>query len=134
MKILYASYISLNDSCLYRAWALERLGHQIIPFNAFDYESPNPTINKISFRLSMGPSVSRLNRDLLRLAETEKPDILWADKLLSVRPSALDRMRAMGIATISYMIDNPFGTRRDPRLAPLHEDHPALRPARNPAR
>ncbi len=24
------------------------------------------------------------------------------------------RLRAMGIATVSYMIDNPFGTRRDP--------------------
>ena len=31
-----------------------------------------------------------------------------------MRPRTLDRMRAMGIATVSYMIDNPFGPRRDP--------------------
>ena len=30
-----------------------------------------------------------------------------------MRPSTLDRFRAMDIATVSYMIDNPFGTRRD---------------------
>jgi spore maturation protein CgeB len=114
MKILYATALSLNDSSLYRLWALERLGHQVIPLNAFDYDPANPIVYKISYRLAAGPSVTRLNRDLLRIAEAEKPHILWTDKLLSMRPSTLDRMREMGIATVSYMIDNPFGTRRDP--------------------
>jgi spore maturation protein CgeB len=114
MKILYASGLSLNDSSLYRLWALERLGHQIVPFNTFDYAPRNPLISKITHRLSAGPSVNRLNRDLLRIAEAEKPDLFWADKLLSMRSRTLDRLRAMNIATVSYMIDNPFGTRRDP--------------------
>ncbi len=114
MKILYATALSLNDSSLYRLWALERLGHQVIPLNAFDYDPAHPILNKISYRLAAGPFVSRLNRDLLQMAEAEKPDLLWTDKLLSMRPSTLDRMREMGIATVSYMIDNPFGPRRDP--------------------
>jgi hypothetical protein len=114
MKILYASGLSLNDSSLYRLWALERLGHQVIPFNTFEYLPKNPLIGKLAHRLSAGPSVNRLNRDLLRIAEAEKPDLFWADKLLSLRPRNLDRLRAIGIATVSYMIDNPFGTRRDP--------------------
>ena len=114
MKILYASGLSPNDSSLYRLWALERLGHQVIPFNAYEYESRNPLLRKIIFRLSAGPAVNRLNRDLLNLAEREKPHILWADKLLWMRPATLDRLRAMGIPTVSYMIDNPFGPRQDP--------------------
>ena len=114
MKILYAAGLSPNDSSLYRLWALERLGHQVVPLNAYEYESPNPITRKIVFRLSAGPHVDRLNRDLLRLAETEKPDLLWADKLLWMRPRTLDRLRALGVATVSYMIDNPFGTRQDP--------------------
>jgi spore maturation protein CgeB len=114
MKILYASPISPNDSCLYRLWALERLGHKVIPFNSLDYESPNPIVSKIVYRLAAGPSVNRINRDLVRIAETEKPDLLWNDKVLAVRPGTIDRMRALGITTVSYMIDNPFGTRRDP--------------------
>jgi spore maturation protein CgeB len=113
MKILYAAGLLPKDSALYRLWALERLGHQIIPFNTYDYLSRNPLVGKLTLRLSAGPSVSRLNRDLLRLAESEKPDIFWADKLLSLRSSTLDRLRNLGIATVSYMIDNPFGTRRD---------------------
>jgi spore maturation protein CgeB len=113
MKILYAAGLLPKDSALYRLWALERLGHQVIPFNTYTYLPRNPLVGKLTLRLSAGPSINRLNRDLLRLAESEKPDIFWADKLLSLRSSTLDRLSALGIATVSYMIDNPFGTRRD---------------------
>ena len=71
-------------------------------------------MRKIVYRLAAGPAVDRLNRDLLRVAAAEKPDLLWTDKLLWMRPKTLDKMRAMGIATVSYMIDNPFGPRQDP--------------------
>jgi spore maturation protein CgeB len=114
LKILYASGLSPNDSSLYRLWALERLGHTVVPLNAFDYEPRKPILRKIAFRLAAGPSVQRLNRDLLLMAERERPDVLWTDKLLAMHPATLDRLRAMGIVTVSYMIDNPFGPRQDP--------------------
>ena len=113
-KIVYAAGMSLNDSSLYRLWALERLGHRVVALNAFDYRLKNVLLEKIVHRLAAGPTVRRLNRDLLRLAEREKPDLVWTDKLLGMQPKTLDRLRAMGIATVSYMIDNPFGTRQDP--------------------
>ncbi len=114
MKILYAATLSPNDSALYRMWALERLGHTVVPLNAYDYEPRNALVRKVGFRLVVGPEVNRLNQDLLKMAERERPGLLWADKLLAVWPTTLDRLRAMGVATVSYMIDNPFGTRRDP--------------------
>jgi spore maturation protein CgeB len=114
MKILYAAGLSPNDSSLYRLWALERLGHSVVSLNSLDYELRNPLLRKIAFRAAAGPSVDRLNRDILRLAEEERPDVLWADKLLSMRPGTLERLRELGIASVSYMIDNPFGPRRDP--------------------
>ena len=114
MKILYAAGMSPEESSLYRLWALERLGHQVIPFNTFDYLPRNPLVRKATHRLSIGPSIDRLNRDLLRIAGADKPDLLWADKLLTMRSKTLDRLRVLGIATVSYMIDNPFGPRRDP--------------------
>jgi spore maturation protein CgeB len=114
MKILYATWLTPNDSALYRIWALERLGHQVIPFNVFDYESRNRIVQKVVFRLAAGPQVARLNRDLLDIAQREKPDLLWADKLLWMRPSTLDALRTLNVVTVSYMIDNAFGPRRDP--------------------
>jgi spore maturation protein CgeB len=114
LKILYVAGLSLHDSSQYRAWALERLGHQVVPLNFYPYESGNALVRKVVHRLVAGPGVERFNRDVLAVAEREKPDIFWADKLLWLQPATLDRLRAMGIATVSYMIDNPFGMRSDP--------------------
>ena len=57
MKILYASGLSPNDSSLYRLWALERLGHEAVAFNAYEYNSGNPLLQKIGYRLAAGPAV-----------------------------------------------------------------------------
>ena len=114
MKILYAAGLSPNDSSLYRLWALERLGYQVVPFNFFDYQPSNTFVRKVVYRLVVGPHVDRFNRELLDAARRERPDVLWADKLLWMRPSTLDKLRSMGIVTVSYMIDNPFGSRQDP--------------------
>ena len=114
LKILYASGLSENDSSMYRLWALERLGHTVVPLNAFEYLPENKTVEKIVFRLAAGPWVNRLNRDLLKLAERERPDLVWTDKLLGMQPSTLKKLHTMGIPAVSYMIDNPFGRRGDP--------------------
>jgi hypothetical protein len=114
MKILYASGLSQNDTSLYRLWALERSGHTIIPFNSYEYNATNPLVQKVVYRLAIGPHVERLNGALLDLAARERPDVVWADKLLWMQPRTLGRLREMGIATVSYMIDNAFGPRRDP--------------------
>ena len=114
LKVLYAAGLSPNDSSLYRAWALERQGHTVVTLNAYEYEPPPGLVRKVLFRAQAGPWVAKLNRDILAMAERERPDVFWADKLLSLRPATLDKLRAMGIVTISYMIDNAFGPRQDP--------------------
>ena len=114
MKILYAANLSPNDSALYRLWALERLGDQVVPLNYLSYASSSAMVHWVIYRLVMGPHVNRFNRDLIQIAEREKPDLLWADKILWMQPSTLDHLRSLGVATVSYMIDNPFGPRRDP--------------------
>jgi hypothetical protein len=114
MKILYAATLTPNDTALHRLWALERLGHQVVPLPFAGYEARNAQLRKLLFRLSAGPGVDRLNADVLQVAAAEKPDLFWADKMLWLRPQTLQRLRAMCIVTVSYMIDNPFGPRRDP--------------------
>jgi spore maturation protein CgeB len=114
VKILYAAQLSPNDSAQYRAWALERQGHTVVTLNCFDYQPGSAFLRKVVHRAQMGPWVWRLNHDILAAAERERPDIFWADKVLGLWPKTLDRLRAMGIATVSYMIDNAFGPRRDP--------------------
>jgi hypothetical protein len=112
--ILYVSALTPHQSNLYRMWALERLGERVRALDVLDFNARNPLLQKVMFRLSAGPGVIRLNREILRLAEREKPEILWADKVLWLWPSTLRRLRQMGIVTVGYNPDNPFGTRSDP--------------------
>lgn len=114
MKILYIAPLSPNDSAEYRLWALRRLGVDVVPLNSYDYGTRQPLLQKIEFRAGIGPEVSRFNRDILRLVDKHKIDVLWADKQLWLRPSTIDKLRTRGILTVSYMIDNFFGPRRDP--------------------
>lgn len=114
MKILYVAQISENDTTLYRQWALERAGQHLFPINLYDYGFKQPLLHKIEYRLAMGPEVIRLNREVLKQAEIHRPDVLWADKALWLWPSTLRKLRKRGITTVSYMIDNFFGPRRDP--------------------
>jgi len=124
LKILYAAGLSPNDSSQYRLWALERLGHTVVFLNAYEYESRNAPARKVFFRMQAGPWVARLNRDILAMAERERPDVFWADKLLSLQPKTLEKLRAMGIVSVSYMIDNAFGPRRDPGWRLYMQDIP----------
>ena len=114
MRILYLGQLSENDSAEYRRLALLREGHTVEAINSLQYRSASPLLRKLEFRAQIGPMVSRLNADILTAAEAFKPEVLWADKLLWMRPQTLERLRSMGIATVSYMIDNFFGPRRDP--------------------
>ncbi|HEX4156789.1 MAG TPA: glycosyltransferase [Acidobacteriaceae bacterium] len=124
LVILYASGLSPNDSSLYRLWALERQGHRVVPLNAFEFEPKEPLLRKITYRAQMGPWVSRLNRAVLAMTERERPDVFWADKLLALRPKTLEALRCMGVASVSYMIDNVFGMRGDPGWRLYKQDLP----------
>ena len=114
MTILYAAQLSPNDSALYRMGALERLGHTVTPLNSYDYQPRSELLRKVAHRAQMGPWVRRLNRDVLEAAERERPQVFWADKLLGLWPGTLDKLRSAHVVTVSYMIDNAFGPRRDP--------------------
>jgi spore maturation protein CgeB len=114
MRILYVAQLTPNDSAEYRRWALLREGHTVEAINSLDYRQKHPLLRKLEFRASTGPEVSRLNRDSLAAADRFQPDVVWGDKVLWMRPATLEALRTRGIATVSYMIDNFYGPRRDP--------------------
>ena len=124
MKILYAGEQGEGTSSLYRLRTLERMGHTVVALDPETYALGNQLLQKVAFRLSAGPHAQRLNRDLVRLAEAERPEIFWAEKVLLLQPSTLKRMRELGMITVSYMIDNAFGPRKDPGWRLYKKDIP----------
>ena len=114
MKILYVASLSPTDSAHYRRLALERAGHFILPINTYTYGQKHSLLRKLEYRLTTGPEVTRLNHDIQRVGRQQRPELLWCDKALWIRPETLEYFRTLGIPTMSYMIDNFFGPRRDP--------------------
>ncbi|MGO4209523.1 glycosyltransferase [Terriglobus sp. 2YAB30_2] len=114
MKILYISEFSPGSTAPMRMRALERAGHEVVRMDAKPFWPKNSLLFKIVFRILVGPHIRRLNQEILRVAREVKPDCFWADKVMALQPSTLKKLRAMGITTVSYMIDNPFGPRKDP--------------------
>ena len=90
------------------------MGHTVVIVDPLDYLYTQPLLQKLAFRMVAGPQVERLNQDLLRLAREFEPDLFWAEKVLQLQPGTLRKFRAGGMASVSYMIDNAFGPRRDP--------------------
>ncbi len=114
MKILYVSQLASFDSAYYRVLALEREGHTVVSIDTNAYGQKNALLHKLEYRMAWGPEVNRLNRDILAEAARFRPDVMWADKALWMQPATLERLRATGVLSVSYMIDNFFGPRRDP--------------------
>ena len=112
--MLFAGPQSYGSSSSFRVRALRRLGCEVVTVDTTEYSVSNSLLNKVAFRLSAGPHVQRLNRDLMALVERERPAVFWADKGLLIQTRMLERMRRAGIVTVSYMIDNAFGARKDP--------------------
>ncbi len=135
MRILYVAHLSPNDSAEYRRLALERAGHVCVAVDQYRYGLKHALLRKVEHRLAAGPEVRRFNRDLIAMARAHRPDVLWCDKALFLQPATLEAFRAMGIPTISYMIDNFFGPRRDPgwrlyaKTIPLFDLHCTQRDA-----
>ncbi|MHB8302575.1 MAG: CgeB family protein [Acidobacteriaceae bacterium] len=115
LRILYIAPMNYGWYGLYRQHSLERLGHTLVPLDIMQYEGRgNPLLARVRYRLQIGSVVAQMNAEVLRLAQEHRVDAVWFDKPLFIRAATLRQLRAWGIATIDYMIDNPFGPRRDP--------------------
>jgi spore maturation protein CgeB len=124
MKILFAGEQQEGTSSLYRRRTLERMGHTVVTIDPEQYRLRSRLLQKVAFRLAAGPHAHRFNQDLSRLAEQEQPELFWAEKTLLLEPATLRRFGAMGMISVSYMIDNAFGPRRDPGWRLYKKDIP----------
>lgn len=114
-RILYVAAMQRGWYSLYRKMGLERLGHTLVTLETGRFQNAgNALTRRIYFRLQAGRPVTQLNEAVLTLAWEHQVDVVWFDKPLWVRSSTLRRLREMGVVTVDYMIDNPFGPRRDP--------------------
>jgi len=115
LSIIYSGSLGPNSTAAHRCRAIERLGHRVVAFDSDPYQSSGTALARsIRNRVLIGHLVRDYNRDLLAKAAAVKPDLIWFDKAAYLYPETLRALRARGIYTVHFNIDNPFGPRRDP--------------------
>src|SRR5665213_4216187 len=81
LRILYIAPMNYGWYGLYRQRSLERLGHTVFPIDIMQYEAQgNPIFARVRYRLQIGPTVERMNDDVLLLAQEHRVDAVWFDK------------------------------------------------------
>jgi spore maturation protein CgeB len=93
MKILYAAYLNYGSTSYSRMLALRDLGYDLIELDYHSYFKGSGIINKLQHKFLEGPSVSKINSDLLKLDELHNPDIVWIDKGLFIKPGTVKKLK-----------------------------------------
>jgi spore maturation protein CgeB len=115
LRVLYLSGLTPDYYGEYRLRALRRLPlGAVASLDTNVFAAASRLMNKLQFRLQVGPGVRRLNRAVLEMVAREGANVLFCDKVLSLQPSTLRDLRRSGVITVDYVNDNPFGPRHDP--------------------
>ncbi|MFC7334921.1 CgeB family protein [Rhodocista pekingensis] len=135
-RILYVGSLSPTGTCWHRHMALGRLGFRLRSMDTDIYtEAGSRAARYLRLRLGRGELVDSFNRALLDQVACARPDIVWCDKALLLRPGTVREARRLGACVLHYNPDNPFGPRRDPGwrhfLAALPEYDAHLVPRRS---
>lgn len=132
MNIIYVGPLVHGGTCLQRLKALEHLGHQVLPVDTRPSEvaARERYFGERVWRRLLGPrDLARANSRILRLAAAQRPQVLWVDKGLTIRPETLQRVRsaAPGLVRVSYSPDDMLNPKNQSRRyvagIPLYDLH-----------
>lgn len=127
LTCLYVGQLWQGGTCLARARALRKLGAELTLFDVTPYQSSGPRlVRAFQHRLLAGPSVSRLNHDLVAAIRAGgRIDTLWVDKGTWVFPETLEEARKLGVRRLVHYTPDPafhFHTSRHfRRSVPLYD-------------
>jgi hypothetical protein len=111
-KIMYIGPMALGSTSKRRADIFDSLGIQVTRVDPEKHLDAAFFAKQQAIRLQTGPLIDEINCEIVQLLD-DKPDAVFLDKPIFVRPETVELMNARGIRTLSYMPDDPFGPRKD---------------------
>lgn len=116
-KILHIGPFFKGSTVVHRHNALLKIFLSCKSFNTNTYL---PTFKRgfhsIWRKLSWGPPISRLNRDILISVKKNQPDIIFFEKALYIYPKTLQCIKEMGITIIHFSTDDQFNPKNQTRF------------------
>lgn len=65
---------------------------------------------KVQYHFAFGPTVLKMNRDLLRMASEIAPDLVFVYRGTHILPATLKKLKRSGAVVFGYNNDDPFGS------------------------
>lgn len=109
---MYIGPMGAGTSSRRRADIFDSLGIQVTRVDAERHLDAPFFAKQRAIRLQTGSLIDEINREIVQRLD-DKPDAVFLDKPIFVRPETVELMNARGIRTLSYMPDDPFGPRKD---------------------
>ena len=119
MNILYIGPLRKGGTCLQRMFAIQDLGHTIIPVDT----DPISIHNKQFFlyrikKKIFGPSdLVSANHKIITLVKKHQIDVLWLDKALTISPKTLGRAKKINprVIIVGYSPDDMINKQNQSR-------------------
>lgn len=121
-SILYLGPVS--GTCLDRANALRRLGHEVEHLDLRELLPRTPWVDRITWRLGGDWFAPLLRRPLAAALQGKRFDLCHVDGGEWVNPAVLQLLRQHAGRVINYSIDDPFGPRDGARFRAFRQAVP----------
>jgi spore maturation protein CgeB len=133
MKILIAGNNKTWSIERYFRKYLEMLGAEVIFFPSgdivYDFHTKN-VVNKLLFHSKLVTKYPYVNRELLNVSRTTRPDVIWVFKGMEIYPDTLEKLKQEGFRLANFNPDHPFiipnkgsGNRNVSDSVPLYDLH-----------
>ncbi len=110
-RILYAAQVCPGSTAVQRSHALEELGHSITMFDTYRFHGRGSRLMRsIVYRLSWGPPVWELNRELVAAARGGSFDCVWIDKGVWIYPQTVRALRELTGGLLVHYTPDPAMT------------------------
>jgi len=112
MKILYSGPFGTGSLTEARRKALVEMGHDVTGLDQLAFLRGSPALfRKIQINLLIGPAITNYNREIVRLAQERKHDLIYVDQANLLWPQTVRALSATGAMVVHYTSEY-FGFRR----------------------
>ena len=125
-QLLYIGQLAKGSTSFDRMKALEELGYDVTCFDTSPYVAGGSPMGTVEHRLNIGPAVTRLNRDIEKVAALRRSaSLVWIDKGKWLWPETLHALRRnIGAPIVHYTPDPQLASnqsRHFERCIPLYD-------------
>jgi len=122
LNILYLG--PLSGTCLDRANALRRLGHQVTHIDLRTMLPKTAWVDRVTWHLGGDLLAYLLMPILSKAIKNQQYEVCWVDGGEWVTPKVINLLRQHASKIVSYSIDDPLGQRDGPRFKAYRQSLP----------